>query len=181
MAFVRQRSGTVTNLLYRGINAQKLTLPESRPGISFTWSQSESQMGRCSRPEAPCLAPRWTRYGAKMGKTKSMLIELSKLCPAPGTAVKTSRWETYEIGSADNAEALPVDYTMTGYLLDPLEVGKTFRLLRVSRNGVPFWGLYVSTPVAAITESTVITRNSVYIMKVRDTAAAPPPFEDWPD
>lgn len=110
-----------------------------------------------------------------------MLIELSKLCPALGTTVKTGTWETYKIGSADNAEALPVDYTMTGYLLDPIEVGKTFRLLRVSRNGVPAWGLYLSTPVAAITNSTVTTRNSVYVMKVLDASAEPPPFEAWPD
>ena len=31
VAFVRQSSGAVTNLLYRGINAPKLTLPESTP------------------------------------------------------------------------------------------------------------------------------------------------------
>jgi hypothetical protein len=32
VAFVRQSSGTVTNLLYRGINAPKLTVPEATPG-----------------------------------------------------------------------------------------------------------------------------------------------------
>ena len=31
VAFVRQSSGAVTNLLYRGINAPKLTVPESTP------------------------------------------------------------------------------------------------------------------------------------------------------
>ena len=31
MAFVRESSGAVTNLLYRGINAPKLTVPESTP------------------------------------------------------------------------------------------------------------------------------------------------------
>jgi hypothetical protein len=110
-----------------------------------------------------------------------MLIELSKLCLAPGTTAKTGAWETYKIGSMDNAEALPVDYTMTGYLLERIEVGRIFRLLRASRNGVPVWGLYMSTPVAAITKSTVTTRNPVYVIKVLDAAAERPPFEGWPD
>ena len=44
VAFVRQSSGAVTNLLYRGINAPKLTVPESTPArlaayVGDYWSE----------------------------------------------------------------------------------------------------------------------------------------------
>jgi hypothetical protein len=44
VAFVRESSGAVTNLLYRGINAPKLTAPESTPArlaayVGDYWSE----------------------------------------------------------------------------------------------------------------------------------------------
>jgi hypothetical protein len=44
LAFVRQTSGAVTNLIYRGINAPKLTIPESTPArlaayVGDYWSE----------------------------------------------------------------------------------------------------------------------------------------------
>lgn len=95
-----------------------------------------------------------------------MLIQLIKVEPAPNAPVRPGEWGTYVPGSADNPESLPVGYVLEGYLLSPVEVGKCLRMLRISRNGIAALGVFESSPVTAISDSVIITQNSVYIVRL---------------
>ena len=70
VAFVRERSGAVTNLLYRGIKAPKLTVPESTPArlaayVGDYWSEELRVITRLEIHDgslAVCLrSARWIR------------------------------------------------------------------------------------------------------------------------
>lgn len=62
--------------------------------------------------------------------------------------------------------SLPLDYEMEGDLLEPLQIGRTIRLRRYRRNHVKIDGNFESTPIVAIREPFVETRNSIYLVKI---------------
>ncbi len=93
------------------------------------------------------------------------LIELVKVDASPGAEAQPGSWNTYAIGNTNPGVSLPIDYTLIGILLDPLEVGRPVRVLRLSRNGIETLGLYQSSPVVEITSSGFRTRNSVYHLR----------------
>lgn len=102
-----------------------------------------------------------------------MRVQLTKLRAAPDAEVQPGDWETYICGSYLNATSLPVDYVLTGFLLEPIQLGKSVRVLRISRNGIPALGVFESTNVVLITEDGFITRNSVYRLRVESEIHPP--------
>jgi hypothetical protein len=91
-----------------------------------------------------------------------ILVKLTKLRQAGHSSVGAGNWSTYVPGAADNATSLPIDYEMTGVLLEPPTVGGRVKLLRLERNGVSAMGLFESTPVVSINGSEFSTQNSIY-------------------
>jgi hypothetical protein len=104
VAFVRQSSGTVTNLLYRGINAPKLTVPEATPArlasyVGDYWSEELRVVARLEIHDgslAVCLrSGRWIRllptgadsFDAEVG---GFALQFARNAAAEVTEVKAS-------------------------------------------------------------------------------------------
>ena len=92
-------------------------------------------------------------------------VELTKLRATPGAEVQPGNWNTYECGAENNGASLPVDYVLTGFLLEPVQLGKTVRILRTTRNGVSLIGRFESTVVVQISDEGFWTRNSIYRLR----------------
>jgi pyridoxal/pyridoxine/pyridoxamine kinase len=90
------------------------------------------------------------------------LVQLTKLRASPTAVCPAGNWDEYRLGAADNSTSLPVDYVLVGYLLTPPQVGHVVRIIRVSRNGVPVLGVFVSTVVQQLIAEGFVTENSVY-------------------
>jgi hypothetical protein len=58
--------------------------------------------------------------------------------------------------------SIPIDYTVEGEAQDLPKVGKSFQMMRDTRNGVRMLGVFVTSPVVEVTETTFRTANSVY-------------------
>jgi len=58
--------------------------------------------------------------------------------------------------------SLPIDYEMEGYLFEPLRIGGIIRLHRIRRNQVIASGKFESSPIVALRDPFVETRNSIY-------------------
>jgi hypothetical protein len=73
------------------------------------------------------------------------------------------------IGKGDYADGTIADinegYTVTGELIDPIEVGKPLQLLRLERNGVKSLGHFTTSIVQSIEGDLIKTQNSVYKME----------------
>jgi hypothetical protein len=104
VAFVRQSSGAVTNLLYRGIKAPKLTVPESTPArlasyVGDYWSEELRVVARLEIHDgslAVCLrSGRWIRllptgadsFDAEVG---GFALQFTRNAAAEVTEVKAS-------------------------------------------------------------------------------------------
>jgi hypothetical protein len=90
------------------------------------------------------------------------LVQLTKLSASPTAVCPAGNWDEYRLGAADNSTSLPVDYALLGYLLVPPRVGHEVQIIRVSRNGVPVFGVFISTVVQQLIEEGFVTENSVY-------------------
>jgi CubicO group peptidase (beta-lactamase class C family) len=104
VAFVRQSSGAVTNLLYRGINAPKLTVPESTPArlasyVGDYWSEELRVVTRLEIHDgslAVCLrSGRWIHLlptGADSFDTEAggIALQFTRNAAAEVTEVKVS-------------------------------------------------------------------------------------------
>jgi hypothetical protein len=71
----------------------------------------------------------------------------------------------YIPGTGNNIKenkSLPIEYTIEGHLIYPMEVGLGISVLRTKRNGVEATGIFQTSIVTEITENTFKTKNSVY-------------------
>jgi hypothetical protein len=93
------------------------------------------------------------------------MVKIIKLKAAQNPQTPSGRWDTYQIGSRNNRESLPVDYEMIGDLLFEIEVGYPVIMRCVERNGTPCDSVFTSTPVLEITEGGFRTANSIYLME----------------
>lgn len=76
--------------------------------------------------------------------------------------VATADWKDYHPGSLGNTKSPPAGYALSGWLLEPIKIGRPVRLLRVERNGVAALGYFETTPVAGLTSGGFETKNSIY-------------------
>jgi hypothetical protein len=58
--------------------------------------------------------------------------------------------------------SLPVDYELSGWLVQDPTVGEAIEILRCVRNGISCFGYFRSTPVAMVSDGEFHTKNSVY-------------------
>jgi hypothetical protein len=96
---------------------------------------------------------------------KNQKIEITKLSPTVNPAAFTPPKEGYRYGQVNDNVSLPVDYTAIGVLEEDIEVGKSIKMLRESRNGVVTPGLFQTSPIVKITGNQVSTLNSIYLIK----------------
>lgn len=92
-------------------------------------------------------------------------VELTKLGPVSDPVFPSISWEDAHLGGVNPGYSLPDGYTITGYLLEPPEIGKGLRILRVNRNGVQALGFYQSSPLRLIEGCRLETLNSVYRLR----------------
>src|SRR3569833_3718078 len=95
-----------------------------------------------------------------------MFVKLTKVKATENPLSPPGRWDEYKPGASANTTSLPADYVMVGIFLTPITVGKSVRMLRIERNGVPVLGTFQSTPVARLTDDGFATANSVYRVEV---------------
>lgn len=92
-----------------------------------------------------------------------MRIRIQKMSETPGGA--SARKMEDHIPGDENADgkSLPVDYTIEGELVNPIQVGQPVLVARDKRNGVPSTGVFISTPVLECGTNFFRTRNSLYV------------------
>lgn len=77
-------------------------------------------------------------------------MEKDKFIPGTGNNIKENK-------------SIPIEYEIEGTLLTPIEIGNGVNVLRTKRNGVVAHGLFQTTNVTELTDTTFKTKNSVYM------------------
>ena len=89
-------------------------------------------------------------------------VRISKLGAVHDPEYPTPEKGNYKYGQYNPYVSVPVDYTVEGTLMYPIEVGKTVLVDRTKRNGVEVNGLFRSSSVTKITKTGFHTLNSRY-------------------
>lgn len=91
-------------------------------------------------------------------------IQIQKIAAVDGGLVPMEK-DKYVPGTANNIlenKSLPIEYSIEGELLSPIEVGKGVSVYRTKRNGVAATGYFQTSKITEVTENTFKTQNSVY-------------------
>ena len=91
-------------------------------------------------------------------------IQIRKIAAVVGGLAPMEK-DKYVPGTANNIsenKSLPVEYSIEGELLSPIEVGKIVFVFRTKRNGVAATGYFQTSKITEVTENTFKTQNSVY-------------------
>ncbi len=59
-------------------------------------------------------------------------------------------------------KSIPIDYWLTGELVNPITVDQSVQVIRETRNGVECVGFFVTSKVTEVTPTTFKTKNSIY-------------------
>lgn len=100
-------------------------------------------------------------------------IKLVKIAPCDSPAFPTPTFEEYKSGQINQDVSIPVDYTVTGYLLSLLEEGSCLVINRETRNGEECPGIMATSRVTNFEKQPdnrvkIFTKNSVYILEYLD-------------
>lgn len=113
-----------------------------------------------ARTQNPSVALLLTPACLSIYGVKKIILE--KLSSAPLPAFSTASWEQYDVGTLNPGVSLPNNYVIHGFLLEDMVVGRPVRVLRTIRNGVSAPGVFVSSPITALSSKTFCTENSLY-------------------
>jgi hypothetical protein len=94
----------------------------------------------------------------------SKMIQIKKIAVVAGGLAPMEK-DMHVSGTSSNVsknKSLPIEYTIEGELVDPIQIGKCVNVLRTKRNGVVVIGYFNTSQVTEITENTFKTQNSVY-------------------
>lgn len=91
-----------------------------------------------------------------------MNIKISKVSEVKGGYAAISNTQHIPGTIQPKGYSIPMEYTVEGQLLAPIEIGKGVSVLRTKRNGVEMTGFFGTSPVTEITKDTFKTQNSVY-------------------
>jgi len=92
-----------------------------------------------------------------------MKIKIKKLSACDNPQFSTPQREDYKCGEIPEKEvSLFVDYEAIGVTESLPQVGKSFQMLRIERNGVSMPGLFSTSSVTKIEGNTFETANSIY-------------------
>lgn len=93
-------------------------------------------------------------------------VKITKLNVTEDAKVLSSKPEDWKYGQA-NELSPPVGYTLEGYLVFELEIGKPIMVDRRIRDGVRARGSFVSSNVQSIDGNIAKTRNSEYLIETQ--------------
>lgn len=94
-------------------------------------------------------------------------IQIQKIAAVEG-GLDPMEKDQYVPGTANNIlenKSLPIEYSIEGELLYPMEIGKDVFVLRTKRNGVAATGYFQTSKLTEVSENTFKTQNSVYSYK----------------
>lgn len=92
-------------------------------------------------------------------------VKIQKISASNNPLFETPKIEDYEVGKDNGDVSLPIEYTIEGTLVAPIEIGKPVSVLRKKRNGISMIGLFTTSEVVKKTEKTFETKNSVYTIE----------------
>lgn len=92
-------------------------------------------------------------------------VKITKLAAVDNPVLVTPKMEDYKPGEDNGNVSVPIEYTVEGTLIYPIEVGKRCMMTREKRNGVVVNGLFSTSPVTEINGNTFSTMNSKYIIE----------------
>src|SRR5688500_14038799 len=95
---------------------------------------------------------------------KTIFIE--KVMPSNEPFAPTPEWTHYSAGAINPGVSLPSGYSIEGFLLEEIAVGRPVRVLRTIRNGKNALGHFATSPVIAYDDQTFETLNSVYRYRI---------------
>jgi hypothetical protein len=92
------------------------------------------------------------------------IIQIKKIA-AVGGGLAPMEKDKYVPGTANNIsenKSLPIEYSIEGNLLHPLEVGNVVFVARTKRNGIAANGYFQTSKITEVTDNTFKTQNSIY-------------------
>ena len=98
-------------------------------------------------------------FASKLFKN-SKNITLEKIAAAPGAVTSPGSWDQWEEGSPHNRGSLPIDYTLQGFLLIPIQIEIPIVLARTHRNRIEKLGYFRSTQSCS-SEATISWRHII--------------------
>jgi len=96
------------------------------------------------------------------------MVRLIKRSASKNPLSPPASWDEWDpaIGYLKH-RSLPVEYTLRGRLMIPIEIGESMEVLRIDRNGIQALGIFHSSPVREIDEfCRVVTNNFIYEVTV---------------
>ncbi len=103
-------------------------------------------------------------------------VHLRKLLQVENPVSESASWAEWEPGALNSAKSLPVAYEITGFMMREITVGEPMQVLRTCRNGIETIGLFSSSPVVEISDRSVTTFNSVYLIRILSAGEVPAAF-----
>ncbi len=95
-----------------------------------------------------------------------MKVEIKKIAAVEGGLPAASKEEYIPGTGGVKGHSIPVEYSLTGNMPNPLRVGECVFVMRETRNGIKCPGMFQTTPVTAITDAGFTTKNSIYLLTV---------------
>lgn len=90
-------------------------------------------------------------------------VQLRKVARGGAQAQPSGDPRAYRYGKLNSHDSLPVNYSITGWLLRSPAVGESVHVLRVSRNTTVMPGIFVTTEVVKVPHAGEFhTTNSIY-------------------
>lgn len=100
-------------------------------------------------------------------------VEVEKVSPSDYPRFLPAEQTDVTIVPAAPGFSLAVGYRIQGWLVTPIVVGESVRILRVSRNGVLAPGIFCSSAVVTCDGARFSTVNSVYRWQIIDCPTSP--------
>lgn len=92
----------------------------------------------------------------------SSYVRIEKLEGRPDQLFNPALMNEWVPGEHNGAKGLPIGWTVEGYLLTDVEVGKPIKLDRRRRNNIDMIGDFQTSDIDTISDNVVATRNSIY-------------------
>lgn len=93
-----------------------------------------------------------------------MRIKITKIDSNAMPDVPTAEWSEYKQG-VENDKSPPIEYWVTGELVNPITLGYGIVVARDCRNGVEVSGYFKTSPVISWDGKFATTRNSFYLVE----------------
>lgn len=93
-----------------------------------------------------------------------MRVKITKIDSSAMPDVQTAKWSEYKQGGV-NDKSPPIEYWVTGELINPISLGNSIKVARDCRNGEQVSGYFYTSPVVSWNGRFATTRNSFYLVE----------------